>query len=198
LARTAVSPGCLVAASLAPIGDCYSPDRVPSEVDLESEHSVLAGQLADAGADLILIETMVAIREAAAATRAATATGTPFIVSFVCGNGGRLLSGEALAEAIATVLPMAPKAVCVNCLSVSQVQDSLAVLADGCDSTPFGVYANTGELGPDRVWRVTNASEPAVYAVAAKTWRERGARLIGGCCGTTPAHITALKAQLGS
>jgi homocysteine S-methyltransferase len=196
LAREAIPSKCLVAASLAPIGDCYSPAQVPSESDLEAEHALLAGQLADAGVDLILIETMVAIREARAAARAAAATGIPFVVSFVCGQSGRLLSGESLAEGISQVRATGPQAICVNCLSVSHVSDSLAVLAAESGSTPFGVYANTGERGPDGVWRVTNASEPAVYAVAAKGWRELGAKLIGGCCGTTPMHIAATKTQL--
>jgi homocysteine S-methyltransferase len=197
LARESVPADCLVAASLAPIGDCYSPELVPSESDLEAEHALLAGQLADAGVDLILIETMVAIREARSAALAAAATGIPFVVSFVCGAGGRLLSGESLAEGVAQVRATGPSAICVNCLSVSHVDDSLEELAAECGSLPFGAYANTGERGPDGVWRVTNASEPAVYAVAAQGWRDRGARLIGGCCGTTPSHIAALKAQLG-
>lgn len=197
LARNAVPAGCLVAASLAPIGDCYSPEQVPTVDELEAEHAVLAGQLRKAEVDLILIETMVAIREAQAAAQAAAATSIPFAISFVCGSAGRLLSDESLAAGIAEVLPMNPRAVCVNCLSVSQVPEALNVLATACGSIPFGVYANTGERGPDGAWRVTNASQPAVYAVQAKRWRESGARLIGGCCGTTPAHIAAIQAQLG-
>lgn len=196
LARGAVSKECLIAGSLAPLGDCYSPGDVPAEEELQREHAELAGALAGAGVDVILVETMVAIREARAAAKAASATGVPFVVSCVCGNEGRLLSGEPLADAIASFLPFGPAAVCVNCLSLGQADVAVKILAGHCGRIPFGVYANTGELGADGLWRVTNAVEPAVYAVAACGWRRAGARLIGGCCGTTPAHIEALKTSI--
>jgi len=198
LAREAAGKRALIAASIAPIGDCYSPEQVPSASDLEAEHSVLAGHLARAGVELILVETMVSSREGLAAAKAAAKTGSPFVVSFVCGPDARLLSGTSLAEAIGAVLPLNPTAVCVNCISVAHVLAALQVLRDSCGATPFGVYANTGERGSDGVWNVTNAAEPAVYAVSAQRWKELGARLIGGCCGTTPDHIHALKLSLQS
>jgi homocysteine S-methyltransferase len=193
LAREAAANRALVAASMAPIGDCYSPEQVPSSTDLEAEHTELAVLLANAGVDVILVETMVSSREAVAAAKAAAGTGCPFVVSFVCGPEARLLSGTSLAEAVAQIRPLNPAAVCVNCLSVSHVAAALEALQSACGQRPIGVYANTGERGSDGVWRVTNAAEPAVYAVSAQSWKRFGARLIGGCCGTTPDHIRAMK-----
>jgi homocysteine S-methyltransferase len=196
LAREAAESNALVGASLAPIGDCYSPELVPPAQIIEEEHAVLARLLQAAAADLILVETMVAIREALAASRAAARTGIPFLVSFVCGPEARLLSGESLHDAVLAVRDTSPTAICVNCVSVAHVEDALDVLAETTCSVPFGVYANTGERGPDGLWRVTTAAEPAVYAVHAAAWRSRGAKLIGGCCGTTPDHIRAIKHML--
>jgi len=186
----------LVAGSLAPIGDCYSPDKVPPLEVMTEEHSQLANEMARAGADLILVETMVAGREAEAACQAAGRTGLPFIVSFVTGPGGRLLSGERLAEVLPAVLAQGPAAVAVNCVSCRNVPEALGELASSVGRVPFGVYANTGERSEDGNWRVTTASQPAVYAGLAATWLEAGAGLIGGCCGTMPAHVAAMQALI--
>jgi S-methylmethionine-dependent homocysteine/selenocysteine methylase len=194
LARSA-GPKVFVAGSLAPIGDCYSPGEVPPQSVVRKEHQLLANDLASAGVDLVLVETMIAVREAAAAAEAASRTGLPFMVSFVTGADGRLLSGERLSEAVDAIREFEPSLLALNCLSVPHVEVGLSALRDNWPG-PMGVYANTGIRDPDGSWRITNASDPAVYAVAAQGWRKFGASLIGGCCGTTPAHVAALKAAV--
>jgi len=94
-----------VAGSLAPLEDCYSPELVPPQAECEQEHAEMARNLAAAGVDLILVETMNTIREARAAVRAARATGLPVLASFVCHGDGNLFSGESIAAApIATAI----------------------------------------------------------------------------------------------
>jgi homocysteine S-methyltransferase len=192
LARHGAGDRALIAASLAPIGDCYSPDEVPDTDRLTDEHRELAVEFAQAGVDLILVETMVSGLEAEAAARAAASTGIPFLVSFVTGPGGRLLSGQRVADVLPSVLAHRPVAVGVNCATCRHVSDALPALLEQ-DQAAVCVYANTGERAEDGSWRVTTASEPAVYAGLAAQWLDRGTRLIGGCCGTMPAHIRALQ-----
>ena len=175
-----------IAGSAPTLEDCYRPDRVPNDAELEREHHDHAQALAAAGADLILVETMNTVREARAAARAADATGLPFFVSFVCRAGARLLSGEALAEGLAA-LGDSPAFVLVNCLPPSAVADCLPILRYA--DRPFGVYANLGE--PGESGRSEDCS-PQQYAAHAAAWLDAGARIIGGCCGTEPAHIRAL------
>jgi homocysteine S-methyltransferase len=194
LAREASAGRALVAASCAPIGDCYSPDQVPQSDTLQQEHLQLAAELEAAGVDLVLIETMVSGVESEAAAGAVARTGLPFIVSFVTSHGARLLTGELLGEVIERVLPHRPLAVGVNCLSCRDVSSALDALLVCAGQTPVVVYANTGERAEDGSWRVTKASEPAVYAGLAGEWMKRGVRLIGGCCGTGPDHIRAIQA----
>lgn len=198
LARKAAAGRSLVAASLAPLGDCYSPDEVPDIPRLEREHHELATELARAGADLILIETMVAGVETLAAAHAAASTGLPFIVSFVTGPAGRLLSGENLSDALPQLLTHKPAAVGINCVTARHAEETLPTLLKTAGPTPCGIYANTGERAPDGSWRVTTASEPAVYAGLVQSWMSRGVKLIGGCCGTTPAHIAAMQKLIAS
>ena len=78
----------------------------------------------------------------------------------------------------------------VNCSSVEVVRPLLEGLA--AVQVPFGVYGNVGE--PDDVtgWRNDGDARPGPYAEAARAWIEAGATIVGGCCGTTPAHIAAL------
>jgi S-methylmethionine-dependent homocysteine/selenocysteine methylase len=117
-------------------------------------------------------------------------------VSFVCWQGARLLSGEPLSEALEAVTRERPLAVLVNCLPPSNVAACLAELRAG--SLPFGVYSN---LSPpaDPAGRINDgAYDPAEFAELAAGWRDAGARLLGGCCGTGPAHIRSLVRRLRS
>jgi homocysteine S-methyltransferase len=64
--------------------------------------------------------------------------------------------------------------------------------AAAASQLPFGAYANMGEIDPATGWPSTPALSPDEYAARAKQWLDRGATILGGCCGTTPAHIAAL------
>ena len=178
--------GVWIAGSLGPLEDCYQPDRVPKQEDiLFSEHSEMASALAAAGVDLILVETMNTIREAAAAARAAAATGLPVVVSCVTDGSGRLLSGEAVEEFARALLalPSPPDALGVNCVAARALGGDLARLAAAAPGVPLAAYGNT----------YGDPVAPEDYAALAASWARLGARLVGGCCGTTAAHTRAIR-----
>jgi S-methylmethionine-dependent homocysteine/selenocysteine methylase len=181
----------MIAGSDPPLEDCYRPDRVPDDAALAREHTEHVRNLRDAGADLVLIETINTVREGVAALRAAS--GLPCLVSFACGSRARLLSGESLRDAIRAVAPLKPLAVLVNCLPPSAVAPCLPVLREG--GIPFGVYANLGEPAGEGSRRSEDML-PERFAATAEHWMRAGAQLVGGCCGTTPEHIAALAARL--
>jgi S-methylmethionine-dependent homocysteine/selenocysteine methylase len=176
----------LVLGSAAPLEDCYHPERVPGADALAREHAQHARNLFRAGVDAILVETMNSAREAAAAAEAARAAGAELLVSFVCGPAARLLSGEPLAEALDAVRAFAPAAVGVNCLAPAAVDACLPVLRRA--DAPFLVY-------PNLVAGSAHA-EPEAFAEAALRFATAGAAGLGGCCGTTPAHLAALARRL--
>jgi len=192
--RFALERKILVVGSAPPLEDCYRPDLVPDEADLRREHALHAEHLAEAGVDAILVETMNSAREAAAALRAARATGLPALVSFACWNGARLLSGEPLQDALAAASREEPAAVLVNCLPPSNVAACLPALRDS--ARPFGVYSNLGEPTDTPGRARSEDCAPAAFAELAAKWRLAGAVILGGCCGTTPAHIRALAQDL--
>jgi len=193
--QAAAAPGrdIFVAGSLSPLEDCYRPDLVPDDAALAREHGAQARFLADAGVDLILAETHNTIREAAAALRAANATGIPVFVSLVTDGKGSLLSGESIADAAKALLQLGPDALGINCVPAARLAGDLAVLAAAAPGVPLLAYGNLGLPDDSRGWAFTEELSPEEYAETARGWIERGARIVGGCCGTTPAHSRALR-----
>lgn len=201
LARESCRDRALVAGSIAPVEDCYSPHLVPQDrAILLAEHTELAHTLAEAGCDLLLIETMNTVREAVAATQAAAATGLPVWASFMLGPDNHLLSGEPLRDAVRAVLPFGLQAVLVNCIPVAQVAAALVALRQAiapiAPGIRIGAYANAGHVDACGDWSMAQAVQPQDYARAAREWLDRGASIVGGCCGTTPEHVRALVALL--
>jgi S-methylmethionine-dependent homocysteine/selenocysteine methylase len=192
LARRAAGDRVWVFGSSPTLEDCYHPERVPDAAPLAREHAEHARHLARAGVDAILVETMNTQREAAAALRAAREVDVPALASFVCWDGARLLSGEPLADAVRVAADGAACAVLVNCLPPSNAAACLDVLA--AQALPFGIYPNLGVPEDELGFRRSEELSPDHFGELAAGWAARGARVLGGCCGTTPAHLAALVA----
>jgi len=188
-AATAAPRRIFVLGSAPPLEDCYRPDLTPDAADLAREHAEHARNLVRAGVDAVLVETHPTLREAVAAARAAREAGAPVLVSFVCWHGARLLSGEALRDAIAALKPFQPLAVGVNCLPPSNVPACLPVLQE---TARFLIYANLGEPEGADGFRRSEDCSPERFATHAARWLAAGAGIVGGCCGTTPAHLAAV------
>lgn len=186
------APGVLLAGSMAPLEDCYSPDCVPDDVALLQEHATHAGRLADAGVDFLLLETLGTSREARAACTAALQTGLEVVVSFLCTGEGTLYSGESIAAAVRSIEPLGPTAFSLNCLSPRRLLPALRALQTAT-LLPIAVYANVGRPGDERAGIFETEVTPEEYSRFAADWISRGVAIIGGCCGTTPAYIEQLK-----
>ena len=198
LAREAVAEGgrdAWVVGSAPTLEDCYRPDRVPEEAALEREHAEHAEHLAAAGVAGVWVETMNTLREARIATRAARAAGLLPLVSFVCDDAARLLSGEPLAAAAEAAREAGAAALGVNCLPPRAVPPCLDALAD--EALPIAVYANLGAPDDEQGFTRSDDCDPETFARFALEWCARGAQLVGGCCGTTPAHVRAIARALG-
>lgn len=186
----------MIAGALAPLEDCYRPDLMPEAAVAEREHAEQAVRLARRGVDLILIETMNSIAEAKAAMRGAKPTGLPVLVSFLCRNARELWSGERIEDAVRAVEALKPEAILVNCVAPDIAADLVAEMAR-VTRLPLGCYPNAGE--PDlaqETWNFDPSWTPTRFAEAAALWVARGAQLVGGCCGTGPDHIRALRLAL--
>ena len=186
--------GGLVAGSVAPLEDCYSPWLSPENP--RPEHAELAAVLADAGCDLLLCETFPHVGEALAAVEACVATGVETWVAFTAGPDADLLSPEEVARGAREAVARGASAVLVNCVPARVTLDYVRALA-GC-GVPFGAYANAGHPTEGLGWEAPSEDAPERYVALAETWVEAGATLVGSCCGTGPAHIRALVGRFGA
>jgi S-methylmethionine-dependent homocysteine/selenocysteine methylase len=178
--------------------------------DVDSEERLaslrlLARLFAEEPPDLVLLETMSLIRDdlTLRAVEAALETGLPVWLSFrrcrhgVCGVYGQHWGGpegDLFGRAAKRFEEMGVGALLINCLPPDHVDGMLPWLRDFTD-LPLGVYPNLGYFS-DWGWRFDERVGPAEYAELAARWREEGAQIIGGCCGTSPAHIAAARARL--
>ncbi|MBX7150629.1 homocysteine S-methyltransferase family protein [bacterium] len=180
-----------IAGSIAPVEDCYHPEKVPADHELRDEHRRHIDYLYEAKVDCLLIETMNTLREALIATEYAVQTELPVLVSFITQRDGKLLSGEMLEESIRAVSFHRPTAILLNCSDVDTIQENLEAVQKNTD-LPIGAYANI--LHPQK--SVSNLS-PGAYAEKVQQWLEKfKLTVIGGCCGTTPKHIERLNASI--
>lgn len=191
-AVSAVATPVFVAGSMGPLEDCYQPSRVPDAEALDREHTEMARSLAAAGVDLIMVETINTAREAVAAARAALATGLPVLVSLVCDGEGKMLSGENPGRVAASLADIGVDGVLINCAPAPDLLRALRRIREVTD-LPSGGYGNVGHADDEGGWVNTDAVDPKAYASHAATWLDAGARIIGSCCGTTPAHTKALR-----
>ncbi len=143
----------------------------------------------DAGADLILIETMSDSYEAKAAVLAAKeACSLPVVITLTFDEKGKLLTGGTPASAVAMLEGLGVDAIGVNCgLGPLQMKEIVKDMLEA-SSLPLIVNPNAGLPRSENGKTVydINADE---FAAAMRDIVELGARAVGGCCGTTPEHI---------
>jgi len=187
-----------IAASIGPYGAMLGDgseyrDLGLGVAELRTWHHDRLRVLADAGADLLAVETVATLAEVEAIVAELDGTGVPAWIT-VTPDGGRMRSGEPLAEAFAVAASSdVVVAVGVNCCAPAEVAGAI-VAARGVTGKPIVAYPNSGEAwdGTTRTWHGT----PAFPTALVRAWRAAGAALIGGCCRTGPSEIRAIAAAL--
>lgn len=200
----AARPRPLVAASIGPFGAMLadgSEYRGNYGLDVHALmdfHRPRLEVLAAAGADLLACETLPCLAEALALARLMDETpGCRGWISFSCRDGEHNSQGERLADCVAAIEAYeSVVAVGINCTAPQHVA-SLLVQARTRTSKPLLAYPNAGEVwdAQARAWRPGPACAHRPFDEQAMDWAQAGARLIGGCCRTTPADIAALVAR---
>ena len=194
LAREAGAP--LVALDIGPLGAMLQPiGEMPFELayDLFSEQ-VEAG--VQAGADLILIETMSDLLECKAAVLAAKEhSNLPVFATMTFGADGRTFLGTEPKTAAVTLTALGVDAVGINCsLGPRELLPMVREMVR-CTHLPIIVQPNAGLprlVDGQTVFQV----EPEEFGDCMADFLREGAAILGGCCGTTPRHIAAVKARM--
>jgi 5-methyltetrahydrofolate--homocysteine methyltransferase len=196
LAREAAAGRAWVAGSVGPTGQLMEPYGPLSIARAEEIYAEQVLALAEAGVDLFVVETHHDADEACAAVRMARQhTDLPIFCTFAFNKRGRTMMGLRPGEAARRVQEAGGTVVGANCGDGPEaVAAALAAFKESA-TLPLLAKANAGipqVSGETTVWDVT----PEQMAAHARRFVELGAVVIGGCCGTTPAHIAALAAAL--
>ena len=171
---------------LYPLGDLMFEDLV----DVYKEQAKI---IADAGADLFVVETMMSLQECRAAVLAIREVcDLPVMVSLTYNEDGRTLYGTDPVTAVVVMQSLGADAVGMNCSTGPEAMlEPIAKMAEYA-AIPLLAKPNAGMpelIDGQTVFNV----EPEEFAEVGKKLVEEGAAIIGGCCGTTPEHIRALK-----
>ena len=192
LAKEAAQGQAYVALDIGSTGKLLKPY---GDLDFEDAYAAYAEMIdagAAAGADLIVIETMSDIYETKAALLAAKEhSDLPVLVSLTFDESGKLLTGADIPTAAAVVEGLGADVIGLNCgLGPKQMLKLLPQLRDAC-SIPIAVSPNAG-LPVVVDGKTCFLVEPDEFAADCRALLEGGAAIVGGCCGTTPEHITAM------
>ena len=189
-----------MAASVGPYGAAladgseYRGDYGLSVAALRAWHRPRLAVLAEAGADVLAIETVPCLAEVEAVLAEIDGTGIPCWLSMTCASGTTTRAGEPVSEAFAMARDVVEViAVGVNCLPPAECRPLVAAAAEG-SGKPVVVYPNSGEEwdAAARSWR----GHGSFLAGEVSGWVADGARLVGGCCRVRPAEIAAMAAEL--
>lgn len=196
LAREAAQPGQYVLGDIGSTGKLLRPyGPLPEEEAYEAfrEQALL---LAQGGVDGFIVETMIDLREAVLAVEAVReATGLPVLATMAFNtlrNGGRTVMGNSAQDCAKALAQAGACAVGANCgsLDPKEMAEIIALMREAV-SLPLVAQPNAGKA------RLVNGRlvfdmTPTDFVTGIQTCVAAGARLVGGCCGTSPAHIKAM------
>lgn len=180
----------LVAGSIAPLEDCYHPELTPPPEIIAEYQKERIGWLVEAGVDLLLLETMNNRREVLITAEIACSTGLPVITSLLLRDADHLRDGTPVKTILAELLQFAIVSIGINCVHHSIISRFLSLYAMQFPY-PYTIYPNK-DYYIDGQWSADNDFTPAIFPRIAAEWFSFGAKIIGGCCGTTPDYIAAL------
>jgi methionine synthase I (cobalamin-dependent) len=178
-----------VAGSVGPLG-ISAGEAASRGIDRAACFRAQIGALLEGGVELIFFETFTDLEEMEIALRVKIELGdVPEICSFACRPSGRLPSGTALVDAFTKLRELGAKIVGVNCMN--DPRGILQLLQQVATESPLAVYPTAGDP-KYRAGRFTYDATPDDFAECGRKLIAAGARIIGGCCGTNPTHISAI------
>ena len=189
----------VVAGSIGPTGELIVPLGPLTVDEAAAAFAEQAQALAAGGADVLWIETMSAAEEVEAAVQGAMTTDLPVVVTLSFDTNGRTMMGITPEAAVALFrrLPRPPLAFGANCgTGPGQLLATVLGLAEAAG--PEAILVAKGNCGiPEyKDGHICYSGTPAIMAAYARLARDCGARIIGGCCGTSAVHVAAMRQAL--
>ncbi|MDR0902805.1 MAG: homocysteine S-methyltransferase family protein [Opitutaceae bacterium] len=197
LAREVAGERVWVLGDIGPFGGILEPFGETEPPAAAAAFRAQAAALLEGGADALLVETMSDPAEAALAIAAARGAGARLVIATFAfqhtPSGIRTMMGADVPAAVRAALDAGADVVGANCGTQLSLDDYAALCAQllaAANGAPVIVQPNAGS--PERDGdRIIYRTTPEDFAAAAARYIRLGARIAGGCCGTTPAHIAA-------
>jgi len=192
----------VVAGSMGPTGEILQPAGSVSIEEAEAAFSEQAIALQEGGADLLWIETLSSLEEAQAAVNAATKTGLPVVLTLSIDTNGRTMMGVTSSDLVSfqNNLTTPLTAFGTNCgLGAAEVVAAIINMsqaADTANSTPVLVAKGNCGIPEWLDGEICYSGTPELMARYAELVVDAGAKIVGGCCGTTPEHVAAMRSAI--
>lgn len=198
LACEAAAGRALVVGAMGPTGQLLKPLGPLDRDECTAAFAEQAEALTAGGVDLLLLETLYDLGEATAAVEGIQSVSPlPVAVSFSFDTGGRTMMGVSPAAAVSALAPFGVAAIGANCgTSLADADTTVQELLAAARQTPVWVKPNAGLPRIDG-GKVVYDVGPETFAAHARRYVREGVRIVGGCCGSTPAHIEAIGRALG-
>ena len=188
----------VVAGSVGPTGELMEPFGALTEGEAADAFAEQIEGLREGGADLIWIETMSAIEEMRAAVTAAERAGMPCTLTASFDTAGRTMMGVSPGDMVREVgaFRLRPHGIGCNCgVGAADLVCSVLAMTEADSNAVVIAKANCGMPRPTADG-VEYSGTPALMGEYARLAVDAGARIVGGCCGTTPAHLLAMRRAL--
>lgn len=189
----------VVAGSMGPTGELLEPVGTLSAEEAERVFHEQAAALAEGGADVLWIETISSTEEYAVAVTGASATGLPVVATMTFDTNGRTMMGVTPEDAasFAGALSPKPKGFGCNCgVGAATLIDTVLGLQKTAGEDDVVVAKGNCGIPEYLDGEIAYSGTPDIMAIYARLARRAGARIIGGCCGTTDIHLRAMKDAL--
>lgn len=182
----------LLAGSNPPAEDCYQKERTLNSIEIRENHQIHISLLYEAGCDFILNETQGHFDEIQVICKFCHEKGIPFIISIIFDENLQLLSGEQLSDVIKFVINYNPLAISLNCIFPEAAKKAIKILPNDVN---WGLYVNCGD-GEYDAEELNCTLSPKDFSIFNHSLLEYTPSFIGGCCGSSPEHISELRTLL--
>ena len=192
LAKKAGNSKTIILGSIAPLEDCYMPELFPGKKIAQSEFKVIIEWFLEKNIDGIILETMNNITETEVLLNLLNKYNIPIYVSFYLITSKYLPSKEHISDAIELIKNYNVQAVLFNCTPINIMKEIVDNMVDNLNF-PWGIYPNLGLGSPKLDGKISELASNKNFLDLIEKSINKGAKFIGGCCGSSPKHINLLK-----
>ena len=178
----------LLAGSIAPLEDCYEPDRFPGKIKARKEFEEIIQNIDSCGVDIFLFETMGNFEEIETILELSRGLNQKRWLSIVLKNETTILDGTSLKKTIRLLKKHRLDMLLINCTPINVITNSLDLFTSLWDGK-WGAFPNAGKSMPSKEGEFESKVEDDFLSNTLKRYMNLGAVVLGACCGSTPNTI---------